>query len=91
MPVSKLNLAQPDGWCYGATRLEVLLMRNVETIERQVEALSASELAAFRKWVREFDAAVWDRQIEEDMRAGKLDRLADAALQAFKAGKCTEF
>jgi len=64
---------------------------NVETIERQVEALSAAELAAFRKWFREFDAAAWDRQIEEDIQAGKLDRLADAALPAFKAGECTEF
>ena len=66
-------------------------MSNVETIERQVEALSAAELAAFREWFHEFDAAAWDRQIEEDIQAGKLDRLADAALQAFKAGKCTEF
>ena len=66
-------------------------MKNVETIERQVESLSASELAAFRKWFREFDAAAWDQQIEEDVQAGKLDRLADAALEAFKAGKCTEF
>jgi hypothetical protein len=66
-------------------------MSNVETIERQVEALSAAELAAFRKWFHEFDAAAWDRQIEEDIQGGKLDRLADAALQAFKAGKCTEF
>lgn len=57
----------------------------------QVESLSASELAAFRKWFLEFDAAAWDRQIEEDIHAGKLDRLADAALQAFKARKCTEF
>jgi hypothetical protein len=66
-------------------------MSNVETIEQQVQALSAAELAAFRQWFHEFDAAVWDRQIEEDIQAGKLDRLADAALQAFKAGKCTEF
>ena len=66
-------------------------MSNVEAIEREVESLSAAELAAFRKWFREFDAAAWDRQIEEDVQAGKLDRLADAGLQAFKAGKCTEF
>ena len=66
-------------------------MSNVETIERQVETLSAAELAAFREWFREFDAAAWDRQIEEDVQAGKLDRLAEAALRAFKARKCTEF
>ena len=71
--------------------MEVLLMSRVETVEREVQSLSAEELAAFRKWFHQFDAAAWDRQIEEDVQAGKLDRLADAALEAFKAGKCTEF
>ena len=71
--------------------MEVFVMSNVEAIEREVQSLSASELAAFREWFREFDAAAWDRQIEEDVQAGKLDRLGDAALRALKAGKCTEF
>jgi hypothetical protein len=65
-------------------------MSKVEAVEREVQSLSPSELAAFRKWFHEFDAAAWDRQIEEDVRAGKLDGLADAALQALKGGKCTE-
>ena len=43
-----------------------------------------------RAWFHEFDAVVWDRQLEEDVRAGKLDALADEALQAYKSGKCTE-
>ena len=33
----------------------------------------------------------WDQQIEEDIRAGKLDKLAEEALVAHKAGKTTEF
>ena len=65
-------------------------MSKIEAVEREVQSLSPSELAAFRKWFHEFDAAAWDHQIEEDVRTGKLDRLADAALQALKAGKCTE-
>lgn len=65
-------------------------MSKVEAVEWEVQSLSPSELAAFRKWFHEFDAAAWDHQIEEDVRAGKLDRLGDAALQALKAGKCTE-
>jgi len=65
-------------------------MSKVEAVEREIQSLSASELAAFRKWFHEFDAAVWDQQIEEDVRAGKLDRLGDATLQSLKAGKCTE-
>jgi hypothetical protein len=53
-------------------------------------AVSPDQLAAFRRWFHEFDAVVWDRQLEEDVRAGKLDALADEALQAYKSGKCTE-
>jgi hypothetical protein len=65
-------------------------MRKIENIEREIQGLLPSELAAFRKWFREFDAEVWDRQIEEDIRAGKLDSLANAALKAFESGKCSE-
>jgi len=64
-------------------------MSKVEKIENQVRALSAEELAAFRKWFREFDAEAWDREIEADALAGKLDALADRALSAYRSGKTT--
>jgi hypothetical protein len=65
-------------------------MSKVENIEQEVKALTAAELAAFRKWFLEFDAQVWDRQIEEDVRQGKLDKLAEGALAAHRAGKSKE-
>ena len=65
-------------------------MGRIEELEKQIQALSVEELAAFRKWFLEFDAARWDRQIEEDVRAGKLDQLAEEALDERKAGKCTD-
>ena len=65
-------------------------MSKIERIERDVQGLAPNELAAFRKWFQEFDAAAWDRQIEDDVRAGKLDGLADAALKESGAGKCTD-
>jgi hypothetical protein len=46
-------------------------MTKVESIGREVRDLSA---------FAEFDAAEWDRQLEEDVASGKLDRPADAAL-----------
>jgi len=45
---------------------------------------------SFRRWFREFDARAWDRQIEEDVQAGRLDALADAALKDFESGRCDE-
>ena len=65
-------------------------MNKIEAIEKQIESLSPEELAAFRKWYHEFDALVWDRQLESDIRTGKLDTLADEAIDAQKSGKCTE-
>ena len=62
-------------------------MSDVERIERQVQGLSAEELAEFREWFLEFDWKVWDRQIERDVEAGKLDSLVDNALHDQAAGK----
>ena len=61
-------------------------MANVKSIEQAVAALPPSELAEFRRWFAAFDAATWDRQIEQDAAAGKLDDLAAEALADFHAG-----
>jgi len=66
-------------------------MSKVRTIEREIEALSPEELTALCKWFSEFDAATWERQIEEDAKAGKLDSLADAAIKSHQAGRSTKF
>ncbi len=62
-------------------------MTKVEQLERNVRELTAEELARFREWFAEFDAAAWDRQIEVDATAGQLDRLAEAALADHRAGR----
>ncbi len=53
-----------------------LMMSTVEDIEKAVTNLSPDELARFRRWFEEFDAARFDAKIERDARSGKLDRLA---------------
>ena len=65
-------------------------MEKVERTEREVEALSSEELAKFRQWFAAFDAEAWDRQFEVDVKAGKLDALADRALRDHEAGKSTK-
>jgi len=37
-----------------------------------------------------FDAEVWDQQFEEDVAAGRLEQLAEEALQDLRAGRCTD-
>jgi hypothetical protein len=65
-------------------------MTSVREIEEAILRLSPAELAAFRAWYTEFDAAEWDRQIEEDIAAGRLDTLAEEALADLHAGRTTE-
>jgi hypothetical protein len=45
-----------------------------------VEQLPPAELAKFREWFAKYDAAQWDRAIEDDVRSGRLDALADEAI-----------
>lgn len=65
-------------------------MTSVQEIESAVSGLSREELSAFRAWFTEFDAEAWDRQLEGDVAAGRLDRLADEALRDLREGRCTD-
>jgi hypothetical protein len=65
-------------------------MSEIELLEQKVESLSPQDLARFRAWFLEFDARVWDAQIEADAKAGKLDRLINEALADYEAGKARE-
>jgi len=65
-------------------------MGNVKSIEKAVESLPPSELAEFRRWFAAFDAAAWERQIEQDASSGKLDGLAAEALADYRAGSTRE-
>ncbi len=64
-------------------------MGKIEKIEQEVKALSPEELAQFRAWFLEYDWAAWDRQVERDAQAGRLDDPAAKALRDHAAGKTT--
>ena len=65
-------------------------MNVVESIEKEIEKLSPKELAEFRQWFHQYDADAWDKQIEADAAAGKLDILAGEALSEYESGKARE-
>ena len=65
-------------------------MRKVEEIERQIRELPSDEFTELCQWIAELDAEAWDAQIEKDVRAGRLDALAEKALAAHAAGKSTK-
>ena len=62
----------------------------LDELENAVSGLSDEELSRFCAWFIEFDAEKWNRQLEEDVRAGKLDALADEAIREHGSGRITE-
>jgi len=62
----------------------------IEDLESAVAKLTPDQLAEFRVWFEEFDAARFDQTIERDAKAGKLDRMADQALDDFRKGRARE-
>ena len=65
-------------------------MTGISEIEIAVAKLSRQDLSAFRDWFQEFDADAWDRQLEADVSAGRLDMLAEEALRDLREGRCTD-
>ena len=79
--MARLPLAASHGKGYADA------MSTVEDIEKAVRHLPPGELANFRAWFAEFDASLWDRQIEEDAAKGSLDALADEAARDIRDGR----
>ena len=65
-------------------------MTTVEEIEEAVSTLQPRELEAFRAWFEEFEAARFNKKLERDIEAGKLDRLAEQALADHRTGRTRE-
>jgi predicted component of type VI protein secretion system len=63
------------------------VITKVEALAREVEKLTAEELEALRRWLAEYDWQAWDREIEQDAAARKLDQFAAEALAEFERGE----
>jgi len=61
---------------------------SLQELESAVSNLPAEELAAFAQWFEVYWADAWDRQIEADARAGRLDRAGQQADADFESGQC---
>ena len=61
---------------------------SLDELETAVTHLAGDELAAFARWFEEYLADAWDRRIEGDIRAGRLDEAGRRADADFEAGRC---
>jgi hypothetical protein len=65
-------------------------MTTLEDIEKAIADLPLEQLKRFRAWFEQFESARFDDAIERDAKAGKLDRLAEQALEEFRTGRARE-
>jgi hypothetical protein len=61
---------------------------SLDELETAVINLPAEQLSAFAQWFEEFMAEAWDRRIEADVKAGRLDEAGHKADADFEAGRC---
>jgi hypothetical protein len=60
---------------------------SVEQLEKAITNLPRDEFARLAAWFAEYEAEQWDRQIEEDQRAGRLDHVIQRARDDIAAGR----
>jgi hypothetical protein len=66
------------------------VMMTLEELQEAIRKLSPDELRVFREWFWEFDGQIWDKQLEEDIEAGRLDKFAEEAIRDRIEGRCTD-
>jgi hypothetical protein len=64
-----------------------ICMTKLEKIEQEIETLSQADVGKLADWLEEYKSDLWDRQIEADAKAGKLDKFIAEARQEIAEGK----
>ena len=62
-------------------------MMNVTELQRAILDLTETEYAELVRWLRDQDWERWEQEFDRDVRACKLDSLADEALEAKAKGQ----
>lgn len=62
----------------------------IEDLKKGVADLPPDELAKFRAWYEQFDAALFDAKIARDAGNGTLDRVFAKSEEDFRAGRFRE-
>jgi len=62
-------------------------MTQIEAIQAEIESLSSEDFVRLREWIAQRDWQNWDRQIERDSAAGKLDYLREEVQAAKQQGE----
>ena len=62
-------------------------MSTVAEIENALQTLPVDDAWKVADWLQHYLDEKWDKQIDADIAAGRLDQLADKALDDYRAGR----
>jgi len=62
-------------------------MSTVGEIESALRALPIQDARAVAHWLQEYLDQKWDKQMDADIATGRLDKLAEQALDRYRAGQ----
>lgn len=61
---------------------------SVQDIQAAIAQLPQGELDSLLAWIDEYRAEAWDRQIAQDVEAGRFDALRQRVREQRQAGLC---
>jgi hypothetical protein len=61
-------------------------MTTVPELQEAILGLSETDYSRLRRWLLDQDWELWEREFDEDVKAGKFDALASEALEAKAMG-----
>lgn len=62
-------------------------MSTVAEIEKALQAIPLDDARKVAAWLQHYLNEKWDAQIDADIDAGRLDKLADKAIEDYRAGR----
>ena len=63
-------------------------MSTVQEIESAIQKLEPKKIYEVGDWLDELRGELWDKQIDADAKAGRLDKLMEEAKQDYLTGRC---
>ena len=59
---------------------------SVTEIQAAITELAGDDLADLMKWLDEYQAKLWDKEIEKDLETGRLDAVLAEVDEEYEAG-----
>jgi hypothetical protein len=61
---------------------------DVKEIASTIAKLPPAKIAELAEWFEEFHAQLWDNQVEQDVKAGRLGSLLEETERDLESGSC---